>query len=230
MKDCADLLLVGPSRAKEVDLKTLPEKEFGALTESMGKGWKVYNEFKAAAPLTQDHLNKILIRDPKTRIVDTRWVVTRKGSGFKSRLVVIGSQEAKGELRTDSPTGSHFMLMITIAYATQPGWRLTSMDARSAYFQSENISRLLLLRLPGKWAPLGCLPNQVVQALGAIYGTRDAGRSFYFHAKLILEKFGFLELSLEKSCYVLILDGRVAAFLHTHVDDFLIADDGSDRA
>ena len=230
MKDCADLLLVGTSRAKEVDLKTLPEKEHGALLESMEKEWKVYNEFKAVAPLTQGQLDQIILRDPKTRIVDTRWVVTRKGGGFKSRLVVIGCQEAKGELRTDSPTGSHLMLMITLAYASQPGWKLTSLDARSAYLQSENIARMLLLRLPGKWAPPGCLPNQVMQALGAIYGTRDAGRSFYLHAKTVLEKYGLVELSLEKSCYALVFDKRIAAVVHTHVDDFLAATDGSDRA
>ena len=122
------------------------------------------------------------------------------------------------------------MLMMTLAYASQPGWKLTSLDARSAYLQSENITRMLLVRLPGKWAPPGCLPNQVTQALGAIYGTRDAGRSFYLHAKTVLEKHGLVELSLEKSCYALVLDGRIAAVVHTHVADFLAATDGSDRA
>ena len=230
LKGCADLLLVGPSRAKEVDLKTLPKKEYGALAESMEKGWKVYNEFKAIPPLTHGQLAKIFLRDPKTRIVDTRWVATRKGSGFKSRLVVIGCQEAKGKLRTDSPTGSHLMLMVTLAYASQPGWGLTSLDARSAYLQFENITRMLLLRLPGKWAPPGCLPNQVVQAPGATYGTRDAGRSFYLHAKTTLEKHGLIELSLEKSCYALVINKRIAALIHTHVDDFLAAADGSEQA
>ena len=59
---------------------------------------------------------------------------------------------------------------------------------------------------------------------------RDAGRSFYLHAKTVLEKHGLVELSLERSCYALVLDGRIAAAAHTHVDDFLAATDGSDRA
>jgi len=63
-------------------------------------------------------------------------------------------------------------------------------------------------------------------ALGAIYGTRDAGRSFYLHARGILEKHGFIELSLERACYVYAEAGVVKILVHTHVDDFLMAHDG----
>ena len=196
----------------------------------MAKEWSVYKEFEAARELSQQQLDKTLKEAPNTRIVDTRWVVTQKDSGFKSRLVVIGCQEPRYAVRTDSPTGSHLMIMLTLAFAAQPGWRLRALDARSAYLQSDKIDRLLLLRMPHAHPPPGCLPSQIMVALGSIYGTRDAGRGFYLHAKRFLARLGLRELCLEKASYVLPGPSGPIMVIHTHVDDFFIADDGSAEA
>ena len=181
-----DVYLVGSSRSKEVDLGTLTNREMIHVEASLQKERGADNEFKAVKGLTQVELDDILRESPETQIVDTRWVVARKDGGFKSRLVAIGCQEPKYRMRTDSPTGSHLMIMITLAFAAQPGWRLRALDARPPYVQSDNIIRLLLLRMPRQHPPPGCLPEQIMVALGSIWGTRDAGRGFDLHAQRLL--------------------------------------------
>ena len=101
------------------------------------------------------------------------------------------------------------------------------MGARSAYLQSDNLSRLLLLRMPRQHPPPGCLPEQILVALGSIYGTRDAGRGFYLHAKRFLSSLGLAELCLEKACYAFPGAHGPRLVMRTHVGDFLVAGDGS---
>ena len=114
-------------------MESRPTCGMGAMRASMAKEWGVYQEFSAVKYLSQADLDKIQKMNPGTRIIDTRWVVTHKGGGFKSRLVVIGCQEPKYGMRTDSPTGSHLMIMITLAFAAQPGWPLRAPEPSSLY-------------------------------------------------------------------------------------------------
>ena len=96
-------------------------------------------------------------------------------------------------------------------------------DAQSAYFQSDGIERLLLLRMPHKNPPPGTKPGQVFVATGSIYGTRDAGRARHEHSKKVLEAAGFVESSLEQDLYCLHGPSQLQAVVHTHVDNFLSA-------
>eukprot|EP00959_Pyramimonas_sp_CCMP1952_P462663 9483629-Pyramimonas_sp.AAC.1 len=59
-------------------------------------------------------------------------------------------------------------------------------------------------------------------ATGAIYGTRDAGRQWYLHARKIFKGHGLFESKLEKGLYYFYDDEGLAAMIHAHVDDFLI--------
>ena len=78
-------------------------------------------------------------------------------------------------------------------------------------------------------APPGTIPCEVVAATGAIYGVKDAGRTWYFHPKKVLAEHGIVESSLEKGFYKLYWEGRLGMLIHTHVDDMLVAfrDDSS---
>ena len=126
------------------------------------------------------------------QVVGTRWVLVRKGDGtIKARLVVQGCQEKGTNIRSDAPTGSALSFWLTLAFGAQPGWALRGYDAKSAYLQSEGIERTLLLRMPGAEPPPGTVPWQVLQALGAIYGTKDAGRAWYQHLRTRLHLKGW---------------------------------------
>ena len=78
-------------------------------------------------------------------------------------------------------------------------------------------------------APPGKTPGEVVAATGAIYGTKDAGRKWYFHLKNTLKKYGVVESSLEKGCYRLVIDGELHMLIHSHVDDLLVAIKGDSK-
>ena len=144
--------------------------------------------------------------------------------GYRARLVVQGCQEKATSLRTDSPTGSRDALLLTIAAASQKGWSWLLADAQGAYLQSGDIERLLLLRLPSGLVCPGTVPNQVVIASGAIYGTRDAGRQWYEYSKAAFLRRGWRESKLEKGFYILQLPGQApSAYMHTHVDDCFLA-------
>ena len=68
-------------------------------------------------------------------------------------------------------------------------------------------------------------------AAGAIYGTRDAGRQWYLYARKVLAAAGLQESRLEKGLYMYYdkADGKLAAVIHSHVDDFLIASRNSSK-
>lgn len=177
----------------------------------MATEWEAYQEFRATADITATELGRLLARRPRLRVIDARWVTMRKGDGIKARPT-----------RTDSPNGSHFSIMTTLAFASQH----RCLDAKSAYLQAENIERIVLLRLAHAHPPRGCHPSQVAVALGATYCTMHAG-SASVHAKSVFVFHVFVETMLEKAFYVLRVDGNFWPVIHTHVGDFLFAGDGS---
>ena len=158
-----------------------------------------WEEHKATLPLTQGELRMLRSRFPNLKIVGTRWVLTPKEPDFKARLVVQGCQEDPSMMRTDSPTGSRDSFFLVLSCAAQEHWSCGSADAASAYLQAGGIERLLLLMMPKRQPPPGCEPGEVRVARGSIYGTRDAGRSWYQHLRdKLASKFRVHESALEK--------------------------------
>ena len=131
-------------------------------------------------------------------------------------------------IRSDAPTGSRDALMIKAMHGAQTGWSLDGYDAACAYLQpgqhGKVISRTLLLKMPKQHPPPGTQPSEIMQAHGAIYGTKDAGREWYLYLRRHLEAEGFLESRLEKGLYGKTgRDGSLIGVIHTHVDDMLVA-------
>ena len=67
---------------------------------------------------------------------------------WKSRLVSRGNFEQTEGIRSDSPTGDSDLRMIITAWASVVGTKLHSADVSNAYFHSEPLDRVLLLRQP----------------------------------------------------------------------------------
>ena len=223
-----EVLLTGNAVSKEIKFDNLSTKEKQLMLDAMKVEWSKWTEFNAYKKLPHKELKELLRRHPGIRPVGTRWVLTQKAtSAMKARLVVQGCQEDKSQIRTDAPTGSRDALYLTLAAAAQSGWDLSSYDAMTAYLQSGNIERLLLLRMPAKNPPPGTAPGEIVMATGAIYGTRDAGRQWYLYAQKVFREHGLIESKLEKGLYFFYDDKGLAAMIHSHVDDFLIAQRGN---
>lgn len=226
------VLLTGNARVtKEVRMRDLNTHQQESMRIAMAKEWSKWCEFSATRPCTATQLVEMRANRPDVRIVDTRWVLTIKPDGSsKARLVVVGCQEPKLNIRSDAPTASHEALMLTLGFGAQKGWSLLGYDAQTAYLQSEGIERLLLLRLPKEDPPPGCVSNQVVVANGSIYGTRDAGRAWYLRVRSIaaMPDINMIESAIHKGAYFLYDQGNhLAGIVHTHVDDFLVAHNGN---
>ena len=115
---------------------------------------------------------------------------------------------------------------LVLSCAEQEHWSCGSADAASANLQAGGIKRLLLLMMPIRQPPPGCGPGEVRVARGSIYGTRDAGRSWYQHFRdRLANKFRVHESALEKGLYFYEFNGRLTFVTVTHVDDLFYAHD-----
>lgn len=206
--------------------------------------WK---KFGAVEVLTKEQIADL---PDDAQIVGTRWVHTDKNSKprlmakylskragktesqirkeipfqTKSRLVVQGCQEDPQAIRPDSPTASlpAFNLVCSIAVMFQ--WFVSACDASTAYLQSQGISRLLL-RTP-RPPPPGISPYDLLRARGAIYGTNDAGRSWWQKPFKTLRKYGWRMSQVEAAMFLLVIDSKLCGVLITHVDDLFCAGEG----
>ena len=219
-----EVLMVGAARGQELIWDQLDDKAKQAVLQSMSKEWSRWQQFNSTKFVSAAEFEQL--RKRGARPIGTRWVLTRKSNGdYKARLVVQGCQEQSYALRSDAPTGSQLAFHVALAFAAQRGWTLEGYDAASAYLQAEGLDRLLLIRMPAKRPPPGTLPNQVLRANTAIYGTKDAGRHWYKYSKGVFEnEYRFRESILERCLYVwLDAERKIAALLFAHVDDFFIA-------
>ena len=238
------VLLVGNARDKEIVFKKPGAAGQKEVRKAMAREWSNWSTFRATKDLKQSDLEKMMLKDPKLRIVGTRWVITRVAEdkvykqkvagkailGFKARLVVQGCQEEKGTFRRDSPTGSKEAFFLTLAAASQTNWMVEMYDAESAFLQtSGQMKRLLVIRMPWDLPPPGKLPGQAVVALGSIYGTGDASRGWYLFSKAVFLKHGWIESILEKGWFLLPGEHGTVAVAHTHIDDSLIAHDTTSK-
>ena len=132
--------LVGRAASKEVKYKSLNVTKQVEMKQAMGKEWSKWVQFSATKKLSKNDLQKLMTAHVHIRPVNTRWVLTLKDDeACKARLVVVGCQEPRGQIRSDSPTGSQLAFHITLWFATQKGWSLRCLDAATAFLQSKGI-------------------------------------------------------------------------------------------
>ena len=186
-----------------------------------------------------------------TKIIGTRWVHTDKNSKprlivkhmarktgktleqlekeypfeAKSRLVVQGCQEDDNNIRSDSPTCSLLAFNLVCTIATIMQWIIGAYDASTAYLQSSGISRLLILRAPQP-PPPGVQPGTLFRARGSIYGTKDAGRSWWIKLLHDAKDCGWILSQIELALFYLFDEGSLVGIMASHVDDLITCGTG----
>lgn len=249
LQEPLDVLLTGKAVRSEVNLKSLSPEDRAKFDASMAKEWASWMNFGAAEILSEQQISEL---PDDAEIVGTRWVHTdknkkprllaeamKKKTGksdaqiqkefpfeAKSRMVVQGNQEAASEIRSDSPTASllafNFVTVISVIY----DWFLAAYDASTAYLQSKGIARLLILKPPYP-PPPGVSPHDLLRAKGSIYGTRDAGRSWWKKLYRVLRESGWTMSKLEPALFYLFDETyNLTGALVTHVDDLYVTGTG----
>ena len=234
-----------------VDEENQSEKvDYNAATGDMKKGmfdarakeWARYKSFDAAVVITGEEKDKLLAQGH--RPIPSKWVDTMKNMHeshkpdfepiYKARLVSCAHFEKveKGEVRCDSPTSKPESHLVLASSASSLRWRLLSADITNAYFQSEPLTRLLLMSQPRggltQFDPE--IPEDaLLMCRVPIYGTKDAERGFYLRMHGEIVRAGFLPSSVSPVMYYKINEEmKLEALLCTHVGDFLSCHDGQD--
>ena len=197
--------------------------------------WEKWTKFVAGRPCRGEELKKLLNEGHVP--IPTRWVDVDKAAHrrrkngpfvpaeYKSRLCGRGDLEGIDGLRADSPTAEIESHHLVFSFAAAHKLRLKTADISNAYFQGEQMDRLLLLK-----PPKGGIPDPeyedgetLILARVPIYGTTDAGRKFWKRFKHVIESNDFRENKIAKALYVIEVNGEIKAMMITHVDDLCYA-------
>jgi len=154
------------------------------------------------------------------KTISTRWIITEKlnhGKRIcKARLVAQGFEEQKENNRTDAPTCSAEILKSTIALINFNGWECKTIDIKTAYLQGENIERKVYLKPPRE---ARC--KKIWKLRKAVYGLRDAARTWYESLVKLLKNMGGKRSIFEPTLFYWKKKGKLWGVMCTHVDDLL---------
>ena len=243
-----DSYLTGAAVRTEVNIFELPPEDRLKFDAAMAKERASWQKFSAVEVLTEEQVEAL---PGDTKIIGTRWVHVDKNKKprllaaamskktkktkeqiqkefpfeAKSRIVVQGHQEEETGIRSDSPTASLLAFNLICSISVLQGWPLVACDASTAYLQSKGISRLLILR-PPRPPPPGILPTDLLRAKGSIYGTRDAGRSWWKKLFNAVKAQGWKMSSIEQALFYLFVDGSLTGIMASHVDDLFCTGTG----
>ena len=202
--------------------------------------WGKWRKFNAAVPIDPAELRKLL--DDGYRMVPTQWIEIDKNEHlrrpggppvapqYKSRLVVRGDLEESLGIRTDSPTCELEGLRLIISWAAGTRRTLKCADITSAYFQGQELDRLMLLKPPPDGLE-GVPDGGALIARMPVYGTRDAGRGLWKKIRQRFKAHGLRENRIMPALFSLSNDkNEITCMIGTHVDDILwAADDESQK-
>ena len=224
-------------RAREAAGKTLnfwkspPEVQKGLL-EARRREWDKWKQFNAARVVHGDELRE-LVAEGHTPL-PMQWIEVDKNAHkrvdgmeveplYKSRRVARGDLE-DAHVRSDSPTCDVEGQNLIFSFAACHNLPVRSADITNAYFQGQELDRILLFKQPPGGLPDPDLPEDAhLLARVPIYGARDAGRGFWKALRNSPVESGMKENRILRALYSYAENGEVKALLCSHVDDILWA-------
>ena len=129
------------------------------------------------ARLKEFETYKVIPDEGQDRISCT-WVLCKKASGLKARLVARGFEEIE-DVPSDSPTMSKSTLRIILSVAALKDWTIETTDIKCAFLQGSPLERTLVLKQTKEAENTGNL--WLLQK--ALYGLKDASRQWFFKVK-----------------------------------------------
>jgi len=201
------------------------------LDVSRATEWDKWKKFVAGRPCKGKELKQLM--DEGHVPIPTRWVDVdrnahqRREGGpiitpdYKSRLCGRGDLEGIDGLRKDSPTAEIESHNLLFSYAASNKLTLKTADISNAYFQADQLDRVLILKPPRTGIPDPEYQDgeTMILARVPIYGTQDAGRKFWKRFREVIVQNKFRENQIAKALYVIEVNHEIKGMLLTHVDD-----------
>ena len=181
------------------------DSEFDVAKQEEIDKWRQFNTFTE-------------VPDNGEKTISTRWVCTRKIKGgqviHKARLVARGFEEDSKTLRTDSPTCCKESLRFCLSIISCHGWKLHSLDVKSAFLQGTPMQRRVFIKPPKE-----ANATHLWKMIRCPYGLADAGRLWYTRLKKELLDAGLVVCKYDQALFMWYWDGKLAGVLACHVDD-----------
>ena len=235
---------------KEVPFHLIPEKDRPLYEKAEEKEWNEWLRRGSVRVMTLKESQDVNETVDKARIIGLRFVYRDKNASIrtpqidlpvnaKARLCAQAYDEplAKaGLIKVDAPTiqrvGVMVFLQLLVNFQWIPYWR--KGDVTAAFLQGkkrdvEKNGRLYLRQpkgrnLPG--VPAGCL----LEVLLSVYGLPDAPRAWFEEITGFMKEMGFQHSRVDPAFMVWYYeDGSIGIMCVLHVDDIMIANDGTDR-
>ena len=142
-----------------------------------------------------------------------------------------------GVIKVDSPTvqriGINIFLQLVVNFKWQKWWR--KGDIKSAFLQGKerDVDALgkLYLRPPKNRALPGVPQGSLLEVIRSVYGLPDAPRAWWEELSGFMKEIGFQSSRVEPAFMVHYREnGSIGAIAIIHVDDLMVASDGSKEA
>jgi len=244
---------------KEYFWHNMNAKQKLAFEKAAEAGWNVWVTNDAVEVLSDREASKIRndlkSKNEDCKILTPRWVFTDKHDGLRTptnnlelkanaRLVVPGFKDVLAyAIRKDAPTASrtsqHLTFTLTAAYFKDFGWRLLSVDVKSAFLNGDpylaGTRELFIQNVKNNHGepqlPFGRFGLARVKK--GVFGLSDAPRQWYLRLHRALTERGWTRNPMDAACWMLWeIDEKgnsvLLGVVLSHVDDLLCG--GSPRA
>jgi len=119
------------NRTAEVVVKHLSAEDLKKVREAKQKEIDQWMKYKVVEAASKQGI-------PNSMLMRMRWVITRKGEGFKGRLVLLGYQAANlGQVKTASPTCSRRARQIFFSMAASVGMQVSKGNVKNGFFRDK---------------------------------------------------------------------------------------------
>ena len=119
-------------------------------------------------------------------------------------------------IRRDSPTCTKESLRLTLVTIASKGWRIGSLDIKSAFLQGQKIERDVYLKPPKEAGS-----DRLLKLNKTVYGLGDASRRWYLRVKDELRALGVQSSTYDETLFFWKHEGKLNGVMAVHVDEFL---------
>ena len=153
------------------------------------------------------------------KVVNARWIITEKekegGKICKARLVARGFLEKnENNMECEAPTCTNEGLKIVISTIKRNKWKVRSLDIKTAYLQGKVIEREVYLQ-----PPIEAKTDKIWKLRKAVYGLKDAARSWYDSLMAILKTTGGRKSTVDPTIMMWKEKDKLIGVMCVHVDD-----------